>query len=95
MCFVCLQIARRYAECTEKLAMMREWSFLRPAFTCDLWRSKTGVEYYTCTMHYVDEVPTVAGAGEPPEWHLRRRVLGAQAIHEDTITAYGKLCHGR
>ena len=30
-----------------------DWPRVRPAFTCDLWKSAMNKEYFTCTAHWV------------------------------------------
>ena len=91
--FVCVQMERRYAGCVRRLRGMEHWSHVRPAFTCDLWKAATGIEYFTATAHYVKvrqaATSTLAGGGE--QWELKSRVLCTVPVHEPSITGDGEL----
>ena len=82
------QITELYTESVEKIRDSNKWSHVRPAFTCDLWRSRTTREYFTLTMHWIDVNRTDVGC----EWKLRNRILGSIAINAENVDHKGK--HG-
>ena len=56
------QITRLYNSGVERLKNEKDWARVRPAFTCDLWKSATNKEYFTCMAHWVrDNVGGGAG----------------------------------
>ena len=60
-----------------------DWARVRPAFTCDLWKSATNKEYFTCTAHWVrDKV----GGGLELKW----RVVTTCEVPAETISAGGE-----
>ena len=65
-----------YHESVERIRDSNKWDLVRPAFTCDLWRSRTSREYFTLTMHYIDVKRGEAGT----RWTLRKRILGSIAV---------------
>ena len=76
------QITELYNESVTSIRDSNKWDEVRPAFTCDLWRSRTRREYFTLTMHYIDVKRDDSGT----RWHLRTRILGSvpvQAINID------------
>ena len=76
------QITDLYNESVVSIRDSNKWDQVRPAFTCDLWRSRTRTEYFTLTMHYIDVLRDDSGT----RWHLRTRILGSvpvQAVHID------------
>ena len=70
------QVKELYNESVEKIRDSNNWALIRPAFTCDLWRSRTRREYFTLTMHWIDVSRTDAGS----EWKLQNRILGSIAV---------------
>ena len=65
-----------------KIRDSNKWDQVRPAFTCDLWRSRTRREYFTLTMHYID----IRRGDSGTQWLLRSRILGSvpvQAVNID------------
>ena len=46
-----VQITRLYNSGVERLKNEEDWPRVRPAFTCDLWKSATNKKYFTCTAH--------------------------------------------
>ena len=82
MCCCGCQIKDLYKESVERIRDSNKWDLVRPAFTCDLWRSRTTREYFTLTMHYIDVKRGEAGT----QWALRKRILGSiavRALHVD------------
>ena len=47
------QITRLYNSGVERLKNKEDWARVRPVFICDLWKSATNKEYFTCTAHWV------------------------------------------
>ena len=45
------QITRLYNSGVERLKNEEDWAHVQLAFTCDLWKSVTNKEYFTCTVH--------------------------------------------
>ena len=82
--FYC-RITELYRESVEKIRDSNNWALVRPAFTCDLWRSRTRREYFTLTMHYIDVKRGDAGT----RWILRRRILGSIAVQAVNINHEG------
>ena len=82
------QITELYTESVEKIRNSNKWSHVRPAFTCDLWRSRTTREYFTLTMHWIDVSRTDAGC----EWKLRNRILGSIPVNAENVDHKGE--HG-
>ena len=74
-----------YKESVEKIRDSNKWDLVRPAFTCDLWRSRTRREYFTLTMHYIDVKRGEAGT----QWTLRKRILGSIAVRAVNIDHEG------
>ena len=80
--YVNRQITDLYNESVVNIRDSHKWDEVRPAFTCDLWRSRTRREYFTLTMHYIDVQHDNTGT----RWLLRRQILGSipvQAINID------------
>ena len=48
-----LQITRPYNLGVERLKSKEDWPSVRPAFVCNLWKSATNKEYFTCMAHWV------------------------------------------
>ena len=48
-----VQITRLCNSRVERLKNEEDWPCVRLAFTCDLWKSATNKEYFTCTVHWV------------------------------------------
>ena len=72
------QITRLYNSGLERLKNKEDWARVRPAFTCDLWKSVTNKEFFTCTAHWVrDRV----GAG----LELKRRVVMTCEVLAETV----------
>ena len=46
-----IEITRLYNSGVERLKNEEDWARVRPTFTCDLWKSATNKEYFTCTAH--------------------------------------------
>ena len=63
-----VQITWLYNSGVERLKNEEDWPCVRPAFTCDLWKSVTNKEYFTYTAHWVQD--KVGGGLE-----LKRRVV--------------------
>ena len=57
-----------------------------PAFTCDLWRSRTKREYFTLTMHWINVSRTDGGS----EWKLCNRILGSIVVTTASIDHKGE-----
>ena len=47
------QITQLYNSGVERLKNEEDWARVRPAFTCDLWKSATTKEYFTSMAHWV------------------------------------------
>ena len=78
-----VQITRLYNSGVEWLKNEEDWPRVRPAFTCDLWKSATNKEFFTCTAHWVrDRV----GRG----LELKRRVVTTCEVLEETVSAQGE-----
>lgn len=84
-CYLDCQITELYHESVEKIRDSNKWDLVRPAFTCDLWRSRTRREYFTLTMHYIDVKRGDAGT----QWLLRKRILGSVPVHATKIDHEG------
>ena len=80
------QVKELYNESVEKIRDSNNWALIRPAFTCDLWRSRTRREYFTLTMHWIDVSRTDAGT----EWKLRNRILGSIAVTAASVDHKGE-----
>lgn len=80
------QIKELYEESVIKIRNSNKWNEVRPAFTCDLWRSRTRKEYFTLTMHWID----VSGARGATQWTLRNRILGSIPVQAATIDHKGE-----
>ena len=52
---VVVQITRLYNSGVERLKYEEDWPCVRPAFTCDLWKSAMNKEYFTFAAHWVRE----------------------------------------
>ena len=65
-----------------------DWSTVRPAFTCDLWRSRRQREYFTLTMHYIDVTHKPDGNANC-QWTLRKRILGSMPVASGSIDHIG------
>ena len=83
--FLNCQITELYNELVESIRDSNKWDLVRPAFTCDLWRSRTRREYFTLTMHYIDVKRGEAGT----RWLLRKRILGSVAVQATNIDHEG------
>ena len=77
------QITWLYNSELERLKNEEDWARVRPAFTCDLWKSATNKEFFTCTVHWVRD--RVAGGLE-----LKRRVVTTCKVPEETVSAQGE-----
>ena len=77
------QITRQYNSEVERLNNEEDWARVRPAFTCDLRKSATNKEYFTCTAHWVQD--KVGGGLE-----LKRRVVTTCEVPAETISAAGE-----
>ena len=60
-----------------------DWARMRPAFTCDLWKSATNKEFFTCIAHWVRD--RVGGGLE-----LQRRVVTTCEVLVETISTTGE-----
>ena len=85
-CCVNRQITDLYNESVERIRDSNKWDQVRPAFTCDLWRSRTRREYFTLTMHYID----VQRGDSGTQWLLRRRILGSVPVQATNIDHEGQ-----
>ena len=86
------QVATMHRRAVQKLRGMEEWKKVRPAFTCNLWRSRTRREYFLMTMHWIDETRRHDGHANC-QWQLRSRCLGSVPVEAESITAAGEgLC---
>ena len=56
-----------------------------PAFTCDLWHSRTMKEYFTMTVHWIH----IGGTQLQPTWELRHRMLGSYPVQATRIDHQG------
>ena len=74
-----VQITQLYNSGVERLKNEEDWARLRPAFTCDLWKSATNKEFFTCTAHWVWD--RVGGGLE-----LKRRVVMTCEVPVETIS---------
>ena len=77
------QITRLYNSGLERLKNEEDWARVRPAFTCDLWKSVMNKEYFTCTAHWVRG--KVGGGLE-----LKRRVVTTCEVPAETISVAGE-----
>ena len=75
-----IQIIWLYNSGVERLKNEEDWPRVRPAFTCDLWKSATNKEYFTYTAHWVWD--KVGGGLE-----LKRRVVTTCEVLAETISA--------
>ena len=82
---LCGQITELYNESVEHIRDSNKWDMVRPAFTCDLWRSRTRREYFTLTMHYIE----VKRGDEGTKWLLHKRILGSVAVQAANINHEG------
>ena len=80
------QVKELYNESVEKIRDSNNWALIRPAFTCDLWRSRTRREYFTLTMHWIDVSRTNAGT----EWKLCNCILGSIAVTAASVDHKGE-----
>ena len=48
-----IQITQLYNSRVERLKKEEDWPCVRRIFTCDLWKSATNKEYFTCTVHWM------------------------------------------
>ena len=69
------QITRLYNSGLERLKNEEDWARVRPAFTCDLWKSATNKEYFICTG--------ALGAGQS------RRGAGVETASGDDVRGVG------
>ena len=83
------QITDLYNESVNKIRGENDWPTVRPAFTCDLWRSRARREYFTLTMHWIHIQPAADGVSNC-QWQLRNRILGSVAVHADRIDHEGE-----
>ena len=77
------QITWLYNSRVEGLKNEEDLACVRPAFTCDLWKSAMNKEYFTCTAHWVQD--KVGGGLE-----LKRRVATTCEVPAETISAAGE-----
>ena len=84
-CYVNRQITELYNESVATIRDSNKWDMVRPAFTCDLWRSRTRREYFTLTMHYID----VRRGDSGTQWLLQRRILGSVPVQATNIDHEG------
>ena len=49
------QMTWLYNSGVERLKNEEDWVRVRPAFTCDLWKSAMNKEYFTCMEHWVQD----------------------------------------
>ena len=77
------QITQLYNSGVEKLKNEEDWARVQPASTCDLWKSATNKEYFTCTAHRVQD--KVGGGLE-----LKRQVVTTCEVPVETISAVGE-----
>ena len=75
-----VQITRLYNSRVEWLKNEEDWPCVWPAFTCDLLKSATNKEYFTCTAHWVRD--KVGGGLE-----LKRRVVMTCKVPAEAISA--------
>ena len=85
LCYVDCQITELYNESVEHIRDSNKWDMVRPAFTCDLWRSRTRREYFTLTMHYIE----VKRGDACTQWLLHKRILGSVAVQATNIDHEG------
>ena len=78
-----VQITRLHNSGVERLKNEEDWACVRLAFTCDLWKSATNKEYFTCMAHWVRD--KVGGGLE-----LKRRVVATCKVPAETISAAGE-----
>lgn len=50
-----IQITRLYNSGVEQLKNEEDWPCIRPAFTCDIWKSMMNKKFFACTAHWVRE----------------------------------------
>ena len=74
------QITRLYNSRVERLKNEEDWARVWPTFTCDLWKSATNKEYFTCTAHWVRD--KVGGGLE-----LKQRVVTTCEVAAEAISA--------
>ena len=86
--FACFQITELYQESVARIRDSNDWRRVRPAFTCDLWTSRTKKQYFTLTMHWIDVKRVEAG----PEWKLRWRILGSIPVLAEHVDHTGEHC---
>ena len=77
------QITRLYNSGLERLKNEEDWAHVRPAFTCDLWKSATNKDFFTCTAHWVRD--RVDGGLE-----LKRRVVTTCEVLAETVSVEGE-----
>ena len=82
----CLQITELYNESVARIRDSNDWRRVRPAFTADLWTSRTTRQYFTLTMHWIDVKRSAAGS----EWKLQWRILGAIPVVADHVDHAGE-----
>ena len=83
-----LQISKMYHSAVGKVRESGDWAKVRPAFTCDLWRSQMQREYFTLTMHWI-EVTTKPDGNANCQWNLRKRILGAVPVEAESVNHEG------
>ena len=77
------QITRLYNSGVERLKNEEDWARVQSAFTCDLWKSATNKEYFTCMAHWVWD--KIGGGLE-----LKRRVVTTCEVPAETISTAGE-----
>ena len=77
------QITRLYNSRVERLKNEEDWARVRSAFTCDLWKSATNKEHFTCMAHWVQD--KVGGGLE-----LKQQVVTTCEVPAETISAAGE-----
>ena len=78
-----IQITRLYNSGVERLKNEEDWPRVQPAFTCDLWKSATNKEYFTCMAHWVRD--KVGGGLE-----LKQQVVATCEVPAETISVAGE-----
>lgn len=77
-----------YEDSVNKIKQEQPWAVVRPAFTADLWRSRTKKEYFGLTVHWVSIEARVDGG--PATWRLRWRGLGSARVPDASIDHAGE-----
>ena len=78
-----LQIIRLYNSGVELLKNEEDWPHVGSAFTCDLWKSTTNKEYFTCMAHWVRD--KVGGGLE-----FKQRVVTTCEVLVETMSITGE-----